>query len=78
VAPAERCLKAMSTAQIVTLVGLGVLFLLAVSELASARWRDEPVGAVIREWSRDHPFLAGLLAAFVGAFAAHIFWPWPP
>lgn len=31
-------------------------------------------GQVIQWWSRDHPFLAGLFALFVGAFVAHIFW----
>jgi len=31
-------------------------------------------GQVIQFWSREHPFYSGLLAAFVGAFAAHIFW----
>jgi hypothetical protein len=31
-------------------------------------------GQVIQWWARDHPFLAALLAGFVGAFTAHIFW----
>jgi hypothetical protein len=31
-------------------------------------------GQVIQWWARDHPFLATLLAGFVGAFTAHIFW----
>lgn len=31
-------------------------------------------GQFVQFWSRDHPFLSALLAAFVGSFAAHIFW----
>jgi hypothetical protein len=31
-------------------------------------------GQAIQFWSRDHPFLGAMLAAFIGAFAAHIFW----
>jgi hypothetical protein len=31
-------------------------------------------GQVVQWWARDHPIIAGLFAAFVGAFMAHIFW----
>lgn len=31
-------------------------------------------GQFIEGWAKHHPFLAALLAGFVGAFGAHIFW----
>ena len=38
-------------------------------------WTDKLTpGQFIQGWAHDHPFLAALLAAFVGAFGAHIFW----
>lgn len=54
----------------------GPLLILAVAVFdVGCLWRLKPSpGQVIQWWARDHPFLAGLLAGFVGAFTAHIFW----
>jgi len=38
-------------------------------------WKESYTpGQVVQWWTYDHPWLAAFFAAFVGAFAAHIFW----
>ncbi len=64
----------MNGVLIVAVAGPALLLGVVVAELAAVWQRGVPLGAVIHGWARVHPFLAALLAAFVGAFAAHIFW----
>jgi len=59
---------------IVAVAGPMLLLAVAAAEIVGAWRRNVALGAVIEDWASDHPFLAALLAAFVGAFAAHIFW----
>jgi hypothetical protein len=67
---------------IVAVAGPLLLLGVVVAELTAAvvkgdgagGTRSAALGELVYEWSRDHPFLAALLSAFVGAFAAHIFW----
>jgi hypothetical protein len=56
-------------------VGGPVLILVVAAFDLSCIWRDKMTpGQFIEEWATRHPFLAALLAGFVGAFGAHIFW----
>ena len=60
--------------QWVAIGGPGLILLVALWDVTClVRLKPTP-GQVIQWWARDHPFLAALLAGFVGAFTAHIFW----
>lgn len=58
----------------VAIGGAGLVVLVAVADVWCL-WTGRPTpGQVIQLWSREHPFYSFLLCAFVGAFAAHIYW----
>ena len=72
-APAGRVL-AVSLLLFVAVGGPVLIFLVALFDLWCI-WRDKMTpGQFIEGWAHHHPFLAALLAGFVGAFGAHIFW----
>lgn len=58
----------------VALVGTVLLVIAAATDVWCLVTGRLTPGQVIQLWSRQHPFLSAYLAAFVGAFAAHIFW----
>jgi hypothetical protein len=60
--------------QWIAIGGPGLIFLVTVWDVTCLLRQKPTPGQVIQWWARDHPFLAALLAGFVGAFAAHIFW----
>jgi hypothetical protein len=59
---------------VIAVAGPFLILALASFEVASLARTGHTPGQVIQLWTRDHPIMAALLALFVGAFAAHIWW----
>ena len=60
---------------VVTIGGPALVLVTAGFDLWCVWAGKETPGQFVQGWAREHPFLAAILAAFVGAFGAHIFWP---
>ena len=59
---------------LVALGGPVLIFAISAFDVGCLLLQKPTPGQVIQWWARDHPFLTGLLAGFIGAFIAHIFW----
>ena len=64
----------MIIVQAVAVGGPLLILVIAVADIRCAYAAIPTPGQVIQWWARDHPVIAAVFTAFVGAFAAHIFW----
>lgn len=59
---------------IVAIGGPVLIFIFALFDLWCLLTGRLTPGQLVQSWTRAHPFQSAGLAAFVGAFAAHIYW----